>query len=138
MTDAEKSQFELEEERGRIKRERQELEDDKFEQEQLRAQYGWLTWYQQQGVPPEVLAECQDFQEMQEAAFSYLKGQLAQPASPPAQTPSAPGPADKVHTGAGGVAPSREYDRVIAEGVLPGTKKWRDISRKIKRAKKIV
>lgn len=139
MTDAEKLQFELDEQRRDIERQRQELDDKAFEQEQRDAQYGWMAWWQRQGVPAEVLVECQDFQEMQETATSYLKGQLAQPpASPPAETPSAPGPADKVHTGAGGVAPSSEYDRAIAEGVRPGTKAWRELSKKIKRARKIV
>lgn len=139
MTDAEKVQFEIAEERKRLQREREELEDEKFEQEQLRAQYGWLAYYQQRGVPPEVLADCEDFQQMQDAVVSYYESRLAQQAaSPPAAPSGAPGPADKVHTGAGGVAPSRDYDRAIAEGVRPGTKAWRELSRKIKRAKKIV
>ena len=128
---AELAQKELEEQRQQLQQERVAVEGQKNYQD-------WYWHYVSKGVPEDRLRHCQDFGQMHEAAFSYLSEKAAQAGSAPAQ-PGAPqpppvGPGDRVQTGGTGAPPSREFDRLRAEGHRPGSKEFRDYVKKMRRS----
>jgi hypothetical protein len=115
MTDAERQIYEAhelaKEERRRREAVEQRLAEVAKNQEMLFYKQHFAEKY---GVPPQLLAGCQDFWEMEDVAFSYLRqsqGQAQQPGAlptqqqqPARQQSQSLSPQSKVQTGEGGRA----------------------------------
>lgn len=132
MTEADRARFLAGKQQEQFEAQRQAVLQERAAVEEDKVYLQWYSWFLSQGVPAEKLAQCQDFPQMQEAFAEHMRGLAAAPAQEP-RSPTV-GPADKVHTGGFGAPPSREFDRLIAEGHGPGTKKYREYLNKIKRS----
>ena len=135
MTEQQKAALITQRERERFEAERQAFAQDAAAVEEAKMQLAWYREFLGKGVPPQKLDQCEDFAQMYLAYDEHMRAQVeaAKQSAAPAPAPTV-GRGDKVHTGGFGAPPSREFDRLVAEGHGPGTKEYREYIRKIKRS----
>ena len=136
MTEQGRAEFQGKRERERLEVERQTIEQQRADVEGQGNYWQWFSIYVEDGVPAERIRGCQSFGEMESAARSYWKERALAGSAPAPAAPQPPpvGPADRVQTGGTGAPPSREFDRLRAEGHRPGSKEFRDYVKKMRRS----
>jgi len=132
MTEAQRVEFRQELADEAVAGERAAIERDRAQIEEHQNWWYWFDHFAKQGVPIDKLKECEDFPAMSTASISHFKNAPAPAAaetSPPAVQRS-----DQVQGGGTGAPPSREIDKLMAEGHGPGTKKFRDYVQRQRRS----
>ena len=136
MTQEERATFLKEQRELEFEKRDRELAERQAELEQREYLGYWYSVYLSRGVPAEMLNECRNFAEMEQAQWDWMqeRGEKPPAASPAAGQPPPVTSADQVQAGGIGAPPSREIDKLTAEGHGPGTAEFREYLRKQRRS----